>query len=165
MKKYILFITIVLLLCACVPTSITIQTDIAETQAVWTPIPTFTPQSTFTPQPTIVVTQVVVQVVVQTPKPRNLDKCKPITNMDYSDNSKVAILLQAYVSQLPDVKSVSYTIPEKLYSNTLSEIFFVQYTSTDGKIYAKRYIVYLQEFGWQNATFSIDGQCWIDPPH
>jgi hypothetical protein len=85
--------------------------------------------------------------------------------MVYSDNSKVAVLLQAYVSQLPDVKTVSYTIPEKLYSNTLSEIFFVQYTSTDGKNYAKRYVVYMNEFGWKNGTFSLDGQCWIDPPH
>jgi len=69
------------------------------------------------------------------------------------------------VSQLPDVKSVSYTIPEPLYGNTLSELFFVQYTSTDGKDYAKRYIVYVKEFGWLNGTFSIDGQCWVDPPH
>lgn len=85
--------------------------------------------------------------------------------MDYSDNKKFDVLLLDYVSQLPDVKSVSYTIPEPLYGNTLSELFFVQYTSTDGKDYAKRYIVYVKEFSWLNGTFSIDGQCWVDPPH
>jgi hypothetical protein len=86
--------------------------------------------------------------------------------MNYSDNSKVAILLQAYVSTLPNVKSVSYIIPERLYINTLSQLFHVNYVdSTDGKVYSKRYIVYLTEFGWKNAVFSIDGQCWIDQPH
>jgi len=86
--------------------------------------------------------------------------------MNYSDNSKVAILLQAYVSQLPDVQSVSFVIPEKLYSNTLSQLYHVTYISrTDGKVYSKRFIVYMKEFGWKNAVFSIDGQCWIDPPH
>lgn len=121
MKKYFLLITIVLLLAACAPSVTTIQTAISETQAVWTPIPTYTPQPTYTPKPTIVITQ----VVVQTPRPRNQTECRPLTNMDYSDNSKVAILLQAYVSQLPGVKSVSYTIPERLFGHTLSQIYFV----------------------------------------
>lgn len=85
--------------------------------------------------------------------------------MDYSDNNKVMILLQAYVSALPDVKSVSLVIPEKLYNNSTSQLFHVTYVSSaDGKVYSKRYIVYMQEFGWKNAVFSIDGQCWIDPP-
>jgi hypothetical protein len=163
MGKFFLLGVIILLFAACTPSDASIQTAIANTQAVWTPIPIFTPQPTYTLQPTIVVTRVVVEV--QTPIPPKKDSCKPLTNMDYSDNSKVGILLQAYVSQLPDVKSVSYTIPEKIYSNSLSQLYFVQFTHTDGKVYSKRYIVYMKEFGWQNATFSIDGQCWIDPPH
>lgn len=86
--------------------------------------------------------------------------------MDYSDNLKIAIQLQAYVLGLPSVKSVSYVILEKLYSNTLSELFYVRYVdSSDGKVYSRRYIGYIKEFGWKNAVFSIDGQCWIDPPH
>jgi hypothetical protein len=161
MTRFLFIAFIAILLAGCAPMTIPIQTAVAGTQAVWTSIPTYTPQPTYTPPPPIVVTR----VVIQTPAPKSTNDCKPLTNMNYSDNTKVAILLQAYVSQLPDVKSVSYTIPEKLYSNTLSEIFFVQYTSTDGKNYAKRYIVYMNEFGWQTSTFSIDGQCWIDPPH
>ena len=144
-----------ILLTACSPSPQVIQAAIAETQAAWTQIPSYTPQ------PTIVVTR----VVEQTPVPNNQNSCKPIINMDYSDNKKFDVLLLDYVSQLPDVKSVSYTIPEPLYGNTLSELFFVQYTSTDGKDYAKRYIVYVKEFSWLNGTFSIDGQCWVDPPH
>lgn len=75
------------------------------------------------------------------------------------------IQLQAYVSTLPSVRSVSYVIPERLYSNTKSQLFHVTYVAdNDGKVYSKRYIVYLAKFGWKNAVFSIDGQCWIDPP-
>jgi hypothetical protein len=160
--KLIILILGVCLLTACAPSQTDIQTAVAETQAAWTPIPTQTAYPTLTPRPTIVVTK----VVVWTPTPNNQSSaCKPITNMDYSDNSKVAILLQAYVSTLPNVKSVSYVIPERLYSNTISQLFHVRYVdSTDGEIYSKRYIVYLTEFGWKNAVFSIDGQCWIDPP-
>jgi hypothetical protein len=156
------------LLVACAPSPQAIQVAIAQTQAVWTKVPTQTyypsqtPYPTSTPNPTIVVTK----IFVWTPTPDNSKSgCKPIANMDYSDNSKVMIQLQAYVGTFSDVRSVSYVIPEQLYSNTKSQLFHVEYVSaTDGKVYSKRYIVYLTEFGWKNAVFSIDGQCWIDPP-
>ncbi|MGA2490077.1 MAG: hypothetical protein ABSF99_07800 [Anaerolineales bacterium] len=167
MKKRRILLFVTLLLAACVPihtnieVGVNIQTAIAQTQAVWTPVSTYTPQPTFTPQSTLVINR----ALILPPTPRNPGACKPLTTLDYSDISKIAVQLQTYVSQLPDVKSVSSAIPEKLYSNTRSELFFVEYTSTDGQNYAKRYIVYMKEFGWQNATFSIDGQCWIDSPH
>jgi hypothetical protein len=159
----------VILLPACAPSQQAIQTAIAETQAAGTPIPTQTayPSSTFyptnTPQPPIYVTR----VFIETPtNQRSGDACKPITTMDYTNNSKVATLLQAYVIGLPGVKSVSLVYPERLYSNTTSELFHVSYTdASNGQQYSKRYIVYMNEFGWKNAVFSIDGQCWIDPPH
>ena len=159
--RYLTFTLLICLSAACV-TQQSIQSAIAQTQAAWTPIPTQTAYPTLTPAPAILVTQ----VVVWTPTPENQDSsCKPIKNMDYSDNNKVMILLQAYVSALPDVKSVSLVIPEKLYNNSTSQLFHVTYVSSeDGKVYSKRYIVYMQEFGWKNAVFSIDGQCWIDPP-
>jgi hypothetical protein len=155
-----------ILLVACAPSPQTIQTAISQTQGAWTPIPTQTAYPTQTSYPTQ--TRVIItQVYVWTPTNEDSsDDCKPIKTMDYTNNSKVAILLQAYVVGLPRVKSVSYVYPEKLYSNTLSELFHVSYTdSEDGKTYSKRYIVYMDEFGWKNAVFSIDGQCWIDPPH
>ncbi len=149
------------LLVACAPSAQIIQTAIAQTQAVWTPVPTQTPYPTQTPLPALVITK----VIVWTPTPEYQDSiCKPLTNMDYSDNSKIMIQLQAYVSHLPGVQSVSYTIPEKLYINTQSQIIFVNYIKTDGKLYSARYIVYVHELGWKTGTFSIDGQCWIDPP-
>jgi hypothetical protein len=167
-NKFIVLILAVCLLAACAPSQQALQAAIEKTKAVWTPVPSQTAYSTqtayptLTPRPIIVVTQ----VVVWTPTPENQDsRCKPLTDMDYSDNSKAMIHLQAYVSDLPDVKSVSYVIPEKLYSNTKSQLMHVTYVdSNDGKVYSKRYIVYLAEFGLKNAVFSIDGQCWIDPP-
>jgi septal ring factor EnvC (AmiA/AmiB activator) len=86
-------------------------------------------------------------------------------NMDYSNNSIVAIRLQNFVSTLSRVRSVSYVIPEKLYNNTISQLYYVSYLdSNDGEVYSKRYIVYMREFGWSPSTFSIDGQCWVDSP-
>jgi hypothetical protein len=172
MKKIILKVSIImfaLIMSGCAPSERAIQTAIAEIQPAGTPIPSQTPYPTYTfyptntPQPPIYVTR----VFIETPtNQRSGDACKPITTMDYSDNSKVAILLQAYVAGLPGVKSVSLVYPERLYTNSTSELFHVSYTdATDGKQYSKRYIVYMNEFGWKNAVFSIDGQCWIDPPH
>jgi uncharacterized membrane-anchored protein YhcB (DUF1043 family) len=85
--------------------------------------------------------------------------------MTYDDSSKIAIKLQNYVSDLQGVETVSYVIPERIYSNTDSRLYYVQYVnSSDHKVYAKRYMVYVSEFGWKKATFSIDDQCWIDYP-
>jgi len=166
--KNLILILIALLLVACAPSPQAIRAAIAQTQAVWTRVPTQTPYPTQTryptqtPRPTIVVTQ----AYVWTPTPdQSNSNCTPITTVDYTDNSKMMIDLQAYVGTLPSVKSVSYVIPELLYSNSKSQIVHVTYVSSDdGKVYSKRYIVYVTEFGWKNAVFSVDGQCWIDPP-
>jgi hypothetical protein len=133
---------------------------IAQTQSVWTPIPTWTPDPTYTPKPAVT------RLVVQTPTPLHIDSsCKPMTDMAYTDNSLVTLKLMNYVSGLPNVKTVSYVLPEKLYSNSLSQLYHVTYvSSSDGKVYSKRYIVFMKEFSWRNGVFSIDGQCWIDPP-
>ena len=65
---------------------------------------------------------------------------------------------------MPGVQSVSYAIPERLYINTTSELVHINNTSTDGKLYSMRFIIYISEFGWMPGIFLIDGQCWIDPP-
>jgi hypothetical protein len=153
------------LLAACAPFKIVVEHAVAKTQtAAWTPIPTQTPYPTLTPYPTQT-EAIITQVFVWTPTYAN-NNCKPISKIDYSDRSKMMADLQAYVGELSGVRSVSYVIPERLYSNSNSESFHVTFvSSSDGKVYSKRYIVYVKEFGWKNAVFSIDGQCWIDPPH
>lgn len=92
-------------------------------------------------------------------------KCEdPKLMMDYSNNSVIAVKLQAYVSTLDDVQTVSYVLPERLYSNSLSQLYHVTYTNDGGERYSKRYIVYVTEFGWKKATFDLDNQCWLDAP-
>jgi hypothetical protein len=159
------------LLAACLPLKQDIHTAIMETQAAWTPILTQTPYPTQTLYPTLTpyptqTEAIITQVFVWTPTYENYYYCQPISGMDYSERSKIMVALQSYVAALPDVKSVSYVIPEKIYSNSTSELFHVTFvSSSDGKVYSKRFIVYMREFGWKNAVFSVDGQCWIDPPY
>lgn len=177
MKKIPAFLLVLpLIICSCAPSSIAIQNAIASTRAVWTTVPSQTPYPTLTPQYTqtpysTLTPLIVTQVYVQTPTPDvSAWGCEPLTDMNYADNSKAAVLLQAYVSKLSGVRSVSYTIPERLYSNVLSQIIFVSFVNEkDGKVYSKRFIVYMDEdpkldLGWKNGVFSIDGQCWIDGP-
>jgi len=175
MKKTIIFSVFIFLLTSCGLSPEKMQGVIEGTIEAYTPYPTFTPYptltsySTYTPyptptsQPTIAVTR----IVIQTPAPDLSDSdCTPMKLMDYSNNTNAFAMLQAYVASLPDVHTVSYTINERLYSNTLSHIVFVRYVAEeDGEVYSKRYIVYLDEFGWSEGVFSIDGQCWIDGPH
>jgi len=85
--------------------------------------------------------------------------------MVYGDLYKEINLLKAYVETLPDVKVTTYELPEQLYSNTSSHLIYISYISSeDDKTYSKRYIIYEDEFGWEESVFSLDGQCWIDPP-
>jgi hypothetical protein len=175
MKKIFFIAILLFLITSCSPSTEELKIAIEGTMGAFTPLPTFTPNATLTPystytpyptfttQPTVAVTR----MVIQTPTPNLSDSsCKPITTMDYSNNSKAFTMLQAYVATLPDVRSVSYTVNEKLYSNSLSHIVFVRYVSdSDGQVYSKRYIVYVDEFGWAEGVFSIDGQCWVDGPH
>jgi hypothetical protein len=157
--KQITIIICLTLLAACAPSQQAIQTAIAQMQSLWTPVPTHTPIVV-----TRVVTQLATRVVVQTPTPSN-SICVPIEDISYSDNNTVIVQLQAYVSRMSGVKSVSYAIPERLFSNTSSELVHITYTNTEGKQFSMRFIIYNDEFGWKPAIFFIDGQCWIDPPH
>jgi len=163
MKNSTLLLSLFVILVGCAPSPETIGQAISETQTslpTLTTIPTYTPYPTHTPQATVV------KIVIQTPIPQNLlSTCKPITNMVYGDLYKEINLLKAYVETLPDVKVTTYELPEQLYSNTSSHLIYISYISSeDDKTYSKRYIIYEDEFGWEESVFSLDGQCWIDPP-
>jgi hypothetical protein len=169
MKKRIVPALLLLVLTACNLSRPGLPAAATQTQAAWTQAPTQTAYPTYTAFPTYtpVPTRVITKIFVWTPTVSASDSsCQPITQMHYTDRSKMLVDLQAYVANLNGVKSVSYVIPEKLYSNSNSELFHVTYISSeDDKVYSKRYIVYTEEFDWKKGVFSIDGQCWIDPPH
>jgi hypothetical protein len=148
-------------LSACIPAQLLEKPLMATLQAIptQTAYPTQTAFPTYTPAPT--------KVVIVTPTNSKQDSsCKPITGLDYDNNSKIMIKLQSYVSDLPNVRSVSFVIPEKVYPNTDSQLYYVNYISeSSGNLYSMRFLVYVNELGWKKGTFSIDGQCWIDYPH
>ncbi|MDW7755473.1 MAG: hypothetical protein SCH68_09935 [Brevefilum sp.] len=175
LKNVLFALVALLLLVSCSPSPSVVQTEVAEVVNAFTPYPTYTPfftltpYSTYTPYPTSTPepTIAVTRVVVQSPTPNfSGDDCKPMAIMSYDNNTNAFAMLQAHVATLPDVRTVSYTINERLFSNSLSHIVFVRYVADqDGEVYSKRYIVYLDEFGWSEGVFSVDGQCWIDGPH
>lgn len=68
MNKLLLLITIILLV-ACSPSPKAVQTAIAGTQAVWTPVTTQTAYPTYTPQPTMMITEVVTVTITPTSAP------------------------------------------------------------------------------------------------
>ena len=56
-------------LVACTPSAESIQTAIAQTQSVWTPIPSQTAYPTFTAPPTVYVTKIVIVTSTLSPTP------------------------------------------------------------------------------------------------
>lgn len=164
MKKILIVFMVIFMLslAACAPSQDILDEAVSGTLQAYTPIPTYTPYPTPTDRPPVYVTK----IVVQTPTPNYFSgSCRPMSSMDYSSANNGYVQLQAYVSSLPDVRQVSYTIPENLYGNAKSHIVHVTYVAEEnGQTYSKRYIVYMSEFGWKRGVFSIDGQCWVDGP-
>jgi hypothetical protein len=165
--KQFIIILMGFIMSACSISDAVFETAIAKTQAEWTPIYTQTSYPTSTPMPTYTPVPTIVKIVVQTPRPRNPETlCKPIKNVNYSTIWKSISSLQAYLGQFDDVRSTSNALPEKLYSNSESYIVHMRYISdSDGEVYSRRFMIYVTEFSWKSGIFSIDGQCWIDPPH
>ena len=85
-------------------------------------------------------------------------------NMDYSSIQTSSSRLQGFVANLPDVDHTSYTFRNTLWNNRDSKIHSVRYVSTDGNTYSRQFLVYADDGRWNNATFNIGGQCWLDPP-
>lgn len=84
--------------------------------------------------------------------------------MDYSGIQASSSRLQGFVSTLPDVDHISWAYRTTIWNNTDSKVHGVRYVSEDGNAYSHQYLVYVKEFGWDEATFDIGGQCWLDPP-
>lgn len=145
---------------SCAPSTEIINEAIQQTMVSWTPIPSQTPVPTYTPRPTIVITK----MVTPTPKYKT-SYCKPLTGMTYDQLWNSINILQTYMLSFSDVRTLSYAIPEQLYSNVRSNIVHITYVSKeDGETYSRRFIVYFDEQDWGRGVFSIDGQCWIDGP-
>ena len=84
--------------------------------------------------------------------------------MDYSSIQSSSSRLQGFVANLSDTDHVSYAVRNTLWNNADSKIHGIRYVSNDGKTYSRQLLVYIDELGWDEGTFYIDGQCWLDSP-
>lgn len=85
-------------------------------------------------------------------------------NMDYSSIQSSSSRLQGFVANLHDTDHVSYAVRNTLWNNADSKIHGITYVSDDGTTYSRQFLVYVDELGWEEGTFYIDGQCWLDSP-
>ena len=85
-------------------------------------------------------------------------------NMDYSSIQSSSSRLQGFVANLHDTDHVSFAVRNTLWNNADSKIHGITYVSDDGKTYSRQFLVFVNELGWEEGTFYIDGQCWLDPP-
>ena len=97
---------------------------------------------------------------------RQLDNllCSSQINMDYSSILAASSRLIGYVSNMANVSHVGSTMRNTLWNNADSKVHVVTYTDREGGYYSMQFLVYMDEFGWETATFYIDGQCWVDAP-
>ncbi len=88
-----------------------------------------------------------------------------ISSMKYQDVLDASRIVSAWWAQQSDVKKVTRTYRDKIWSNALTGIHGVNYISeSDGKEYVEHFLVYFHEFDMKPAVFYIKGQCWLDSP-
>ena len=87
-----------------------------------------------------------------------------LLKMDYSSIQSSSSRLQGFVANLNDTDHVSFAVRNTLWNNADSKIHGINYVSNDGKTYSRQFLVYVDELGWEEGTFYIDGRCWLDSP-
>ena len=123
MKKVIALTLLVFLLTACAPSEASIQTAIAETQAVWTAIPTQTPAATIAIK--IGVTRIVIVTATYTSTPLNTPT---VTNTSTATPSPTLSPTPFVVS---GCRNMSYNIPVP--NPNFVELLNERINSYDGK--------------------------------
>jgi hypothetical protein len=88
-----------------------------------------------------------------------------ITDMKYGSVMDASTILSAWWARQPGVQELSTPYRDKIWSNALTQIHGITYTSSeDHKPYVEHFLVYFAEFGMTPSVFWIKGQCWLDPP-
>jgi uncharacterized coiled-coil protein SlyX len=88
-----------------------------------------------------------------------------ITEMRYDDIMAASTILSAWWVKRPNVESVSTPYRDKIWSNAMTQIHGITYTSSeDHKPYVEHFLVYFDEFEMKPGVFWIGGRCWLDPP-
>jgi len=89
-----------------------------------------------------------------------------ITNVDYENVQSPSTQLLAFVYGFDNVQSASISARRQVWDDALSQIHVIDYVNeTDGNEYSLYFMVYYDERGFEEGTFFIDGQCWVDSPY
>ena len=90
---------------------------------------------------------------------------KQISDMKYDNVLDASIILAAWWARRDGVESVGTPYRNEIWSNALSQIHSIRYTSSDDhQAHVEHFIVYVDEFGMVAGVFWIRGQCWLDGP-
>ena len=86
-----------------------------------------------------------------------------ISNMSYGDILNSSTNLMAWVANQSWATRANSTIRDTIWNNTDTKLHGVVYTaSEDNQQYLTWFLVYYDEFGWEEGVFWLDGQCWLD---
>jgi len=91
---------------------------------------------------------------------------KQIDDMVYKNIFDVSTILAGWWVKQPNVQSVQGTYRDHIWNNTDTKIHSIMFTSSDdNQQYVEHFLVFFEEFGWNEGIFWIAEQCWLDSPY
>lgn len=88
-----------------------------------------------------------------------------IDDMVYENIYDVSTILAGWWVKQAGVYSVQGTYRDHIWSNADTKIHTVRFTSEDDyNPYVEHFLVFFEEFGWNEGIFWLSGQCWLDSP-
>jgi chromosome segregation ATPase len=99
---------------------------------------------------------------------RQVDKLvcsQKLSSMKYNNLIDASTIMSAWWAQQPNVKRVTGSYRDKIWSNALTGIHGINYIyEVDNQEYVEHFLVYFDDFGMKPGVFWIKGQCWLDTP-
>ena len=91
---------------------------------------------------------------------------KQIDDMVYENIFDVSTILAGWWVKQSGVLSVQGTYRDHIWNNTDTKIHSIMFTSSDdNQPYVEHFLVFFDEFGWNEGIFWITEQCWLDSPY
>lgn len=96
----------------------------------------------------------------------NLVCSKQIDDMVYENIFDVSTILAGWWVKQSGVQSVQGTYRDHIWSNADTKIHSIMFTSSDdNQQYVEHFLVFFDEFGWDEGIFWLSRQCWLDSPY
>lgn len=84
-----------------------------------------------------------------------------IEDMQYNSILNVSEIISGWMARRPKVERIHNTYRDTIWNNTDTKIHSVRYLHKDGNTYVDHFLVYFDEFGWEEGVFWLSGQCWL----